>query len=295
MVREFLTPEIISKIDSLHFRARRVVEGFIVGNHKSPYHGFSAEFSEHRAYGIGDEIKNIDWKLYGKTDRYYVKQFEEETILRAHLLLDKSRSMNYGSGALTKMEYAQTLFASFCYLMLKQQDAVGLTLFDTDIQKFIPPRSKSSHLNVLLTELSKMKVGGETSIAPILHKIAERIHKRGLIILISDLFDDPQKTFNGLKHFKYNGHEVVVFHILDPEEMEFNFNERTRFIDKETGQKITTDPWHIKKDYQAEMKKFCEFYKFNCRKNKMDYVQITTEQNLDEVVANYLIKRNGLK
>jgi len=295
LAREFLSPEIISKIDSLHFRARRVVEGFIVGNHKSPYHGFSAEFSEHRAYGIGDEIKHIDWKLYGKTDRYYVKQFEEETNLRAHLLLDQSSSMNYGSGPLTKLEFAQTLFASFCYLMLKQQDAVGLTLFDTDIQKFIPPRSKSSHLNVLLSELSKMSPGGETSIAPILHKIVEKIHKRGLIILISDLFDEPQKTFNGLKHFKYNGHEVVVFHILDPEEMELNFKERTRFIDKETGQKITTDPWHIKNAYKEEMQSFCDYFKFNCRKNKMDYIQIFTDQNLDEVVANYLIKRNSFK
>jgi len=293
--REFLTPEIISKIDSLYFRARRVVEGFIVGNHKSPYHGFSAEFSEHRAYGQGDEIRHIDWKLFGKTDRFYVKQFEEETNLRAHLLLDQSSSMNYGSGALTKLEFAQTLFASFCYLMLKQQDAVGLTLFDTEIQKFIPPRSKSSHLNILLKTLSNMNSGGETSIAPILHKIADRIHKRGLIILISDLFDDPQKTFNGLKHFKYNGHEVVVFHILDPKEMELDFKERTRFIDKETGQKITTDPWHIKNDYKEEMQKFCNYYKSNCRKNKMDYIQIFTNQNLDEVVANYLIKRNSLK
>ena len=295
MQREFLTPEIISKIDSLHFRARRVVEGFIVGNHKSPYHGFSAEFSEHRAYGLGDEIKHIDWKLFGKTDRYYVKQFEEETNLRAHLILDQSSSMNYGSGPLTKIEFAQTLLASFAYLMLKQQDAVGLTLFDTKIQKFIPPRSKSSHLNALLSTLSKMSPGGETAIAPILHKIAERIHKRGLIILISDLFDNPQKTFNGLKHFRYNGHEVVVFHILDPDELELNFKDRTRFIDKETGQKITTDPWHIKTAYKEEMNDFCDFYKFNCRKNKIDYIQISTSQNMDEVVANYLIKRNSFK
>lgn len=295
MQRDFLTPEIISKIDSLHFRARRVVEGFIVGNHKSPYHGFSAEFSEHRAYGKGDEIKHIDWKLFGKTDRYYVKQFEEETNLRAHLILDYSSSMNYGSGPLTKMEFAQTLCASFSYLMLKQQDAVGLTLFDTDIQKFIPPRSKSNHLNVLLSSLSKMSPGGETAIAPILHKIADRIHKRGLIILISDLFDNPEKTFNGLKHFRYNGHEVIVFHILDPQEMEFNFKERTRFVDKETGQKITTDPWHIKASYNIEMQKFCDYYKFNCRKNKMDYIQIFTNENMDEVVAKYLIKRNALK
>ena len=294
MAREFLTPEIISKIDSLQYRARMVVEGFIVGHHKSPYHGFSAEFSEHRAYGIGDEIKHIDWKLFGKTDRYYVKQFEEETNLRAHLLLDQSNSMNYGSGALTKLEYAQTLFASFCYLMLKQQDAVGLTLFDTEIRKFIPPKSKSSHLNVLMSILANMSPGGETSIAPILHKIADKIHKRGLIILISDLFDDPQKTFNGLKHFRYNGHEVVVFHILDPEEMDLNFKERIRFVDKETGEKITTDPWHIKQAYKTEMQKFCDFYKTSCRKNRMDYIQVFTNQRLDEVVANYLIKRNRL-
>ena len=295
MSREFLTPEVISKIDSLQFRARMIVEGYIVGHHKSPFHGFSAEFSEHRAYGIGDEIKHIDWKVFGKTDRYFVKQFEEETNLRAHLLLDQSSSMNYGSGALTKLEYAQTLFASFCYLMLKQQDAVGLTLFDTKIRKFIPPRSKSSHLNVLISALANMKSGGETSIAPILHEIAEKIHKRGLIILISDLFDDPQKTFNGLKHFRYNGHEVVLFHILDPEEMELNFKERIRFVDKETGEKITTDPWHIKQAYKTEMQDFCDYYKINCRKNRMDYIQVFTNQRLDEVVANYLIKRNSFR
>ncbi|MAJ45147.1 MAG: DUF58 domain-containing protein [Candidatus Marinimicrobia bacterium] len=295
MQRDILTPEIISKIDNLHFRARRVVEGFIVGKHKSPYHGFSAEFSEHRAYGPGDEIKHIDWKLFGKTDRYYVKQFEEETNLRANLILDQSNSMSYGSGHLTKLDFAQTLLASIAYLMLKQQDAVGLTVFDTDIKKFIPPRSKSSHLNVLLSTLSNLDSGGETSIAPILHKIAEKIHKRGLIILVSDLFDNPKETFNGLKHFRHKGHEVVVFHILDNEEIELSFKDRVRFIDKETGQKITTDPWHIKTSYIKEIKTFCDYYKYNCRKNKIDYVNIFTNQSLDKVISDYLIKRNSLK
>lgn len=295
MYKNYLTPEIISKIDNLYFRARRVVEGFIVGNHQSPYHGFSAEFSEHRAYGLGDEIKHIDWKLYGKTDRYYIKQYEEETNLQTHLIMDSSHSMDYGSGALTKMEYAKTLFASFSYLMLKQQDAVGLTLFDSKIQKFIKPSSKSNHLNILLRTLSNINPHGETAIAPILHKIAERIHKKGLVILISDLFDDPKKTFNGLKHFKYKGHEVVIFHILDPQEVKLNFNNSTKFIDKETKRTITTDPRTIKIEYEKEVKEFCDFYRINCRKNKIDYIQIFTDQNIDYILANYLKKRNSLK
>ncbi len=292
---QYLTPEIISRLDNLSLKARMVVEGFIVGLHKSPYHGFSVEFSEHRAYGAGDEIRHIDWKLWGKTDRFFVKQFEEETNLKSYILVDQSRSMDYGSDEnQTKLDYAQTLSASMGYLMLKQQDAVGLTLFDSKIRAMIPSRSKSSHLNVLLSQMQKISPGPETHIAPVLHQTAEAIKKRGLIILISDMFDNPEDILSGLKHFRYKGHEVIVFHILDPKELSLDFSERTRFRDMETGEELITEPWHIQQDYQKTMVDFCNYYKNMCGHHNIDYVQITTDQSLDLCLTEYLIKRKRI-
>lgn len=291
---QYLTPEIISRLDNLSLKARLVVEGFIVGLHKSPYHGFSVEFSEHRAYGPGDEIRHIDWKLWGKTERYFVKQYEEETNLRSYLLVDQSKSMDYRSKNISKLEYSQILAASLGYLMLKQQDAVGLSLFDSEIRSTIPSRSKSSHLNVLIGEMSKIQPGPETKISPVLHHFAEAIKKRGLIILISDLFDDPEKILSGLKHFRHKRHEVIVFHILDSQEMKLDFTKRTMFKDMETGEKIVTEPWHIQNDYQKTMKEFCNFFKLHCRRNNIDYIPITTDKPLDIALGEYLIKRKRL-
>ena len=288
-----LKPDIISKLNSLSLKARYVVEGFIVGLHKSPYHGFSVEFSEHRGYGPGDEIRHIDWKLWGKTDRYFIKEFEEETNLKAYLLIDQSLSMTYKSVSITKLDYAQILAASLAFLMLKQQDAVGLTLFDNQIRLNIPPRSKKSHINNLLSHMQNIKPGPETSISPVLHKTAEGIKKRGLIILISDLFDDPQKILSGLQHFRYKGHEVIVFHILDTQELNLNFSKRTKFKDMESGEEITTDPWHIQKDYQKNIQLFCTHLKENCMKNKIDYIRISTNSPLDIALSEYLIKRKN--
>ena len=289
-----LTPDIIARLDNLSLKARMVVEGFMAGYHKSPYHGFSVEFSEHRAYGPGDEIRHIDWKLFGKTDRYYIKQFEEETNLRTYILLDQSKSMEYKSVAMSKLEYAQTLSAALCYLMLKQQDAVGLTLFDEKIQDYTPPRSKSSHLKVLYNKMNKIKAGTDTNIAPVLHHTAEMIKKRGLIILISDLFDDPENIISGLKHFRYRGHEVIVFHTLDPQELMLDFKQHTRFRDMETGEEIITQPWHIQKDYQKNMKSYCDYFKSSFRTNHIDYVTLNTNEPLDLAFSEYLIKRRRI-
>lgn len=291
---QYLTPELISRLDNLSLKARMVVEGFIVGMHKSPYHGFSVEFSEHRAYGPGDEIRHIDWKLWGKTERYYVKQFEEETNLRSHILLDQSRSMAYKSGEISKLEYAQMLSASLAYLMIKQQDAAGLTLFDSKVRSFVPSRSKSSHLNVILGQMNKIKPGPETDIAPILHQSAEAIKKRGLIILVSDLFDEPEDIVTGLKHFRHKGHEVIVFQILDPQELELDFTDRTLFRDMETREEIITEPWHIQNDYQKNMRGYCDFIQRQCRQNMIDYVRLTTDQPLDLALSEYLIKRKRI-
>ncbi len=290
----YLTPDIISRLDNLSLKARMVVEGFIVGLHKSPYHGFSVEFSEHRSYGPGDEIRHIDWKLWGKTERYYVKQFEEETNLRSHLLVDQSRSMAFKSGAVSKLNYAQVLAASLAYLMIKQQDAAGLTLFDSEIRSYVPSRSKTSHLNVLLGQMDHINPGPETRISPILHKTAEAIRKRGLIVLISDLFDDPDEMISGLKHFRHKGHEVIVFHILDPQELTLDFTNRTLFKDMETKEEIITEPWHIQKDYQKSLRDFCDHIQNRCRRNHIDYVRLTTDQPLDLALVEYLIKRKRM-
>ena len=289
-----LTPDIISRLNNLSLKARFVVEGFIVGLHKSPYHGFSVEFSEHRAYGAGDEIRHVDWKLWGKTDRFFIKQFEEETNLKSYLLVDQSLSMTYKSKNITKLEYAQILAASLGYLMLKQQDAVGLTLFDDRIRVNIPARSKRSHLNIILSQMQNIIAGPETTIAPVLHKTAEAIKKRGLIILISDLFDDPDKVLSGLQHFRYKGHEVIVFHVLDPQELTLDFTQRTRFRDMESGEEIVTDPWHIQSDYQKSMEQFCDYIKSNCRQKNIDYVQLSTDLPLDIALSEYLIKRKRI-
>jgi len=290
----YLTPEIISKLNNLSIKARFVVEGFIVGLHKSPYHGFSVEFSEHRSYGAGDEIRHIDWKLWGKTDRFFIKQYEEETNLKSYLLLDQSLSMTYNSHYMSKLEYSKVLAASLSYLMLKQQDAIGLTLFDEKIRTNIPAKSKKSHLNLILSQMQNTNPGPETKIAPVLHQAAEAIKKRGLIILMSDLFDDPEKIISGLKHFRYKGHEVIVFHILDPKEISLDFNQRTKFRDLESGQEIVTDPWHIQLDYQKNMDKFCNYIKTSCRQNNIDYVKISTELPIDMALSEYLIKRRKL-
>ena len=205
----------VAMLDSISMKAKLVVEGYIIGQHRSPYHGFSVEFAEHRSYEPGDEVKHIDWKLYGKTNRLYVKRFEEETNLRAHLILDTSKSMTYASGKVTKLDYGSYLLAALSYLMISQQDAAGVVLFDEKIRSFVPPKSTPSHLNTLLNTLDVKQPGNDTKIEAVLHEMAERINKRGLVIIISDLLDDPKSILNGLKHFRHKNQEVILFHILD--------------------------------------------------------------------------------
>jgi len=292
--RKYLHPEVAAKLGNMSLRARLVVEGYIIGLHKSPYHGFSVEFAEHRAYGPGDEIRHIDWKLYGKTDRYYVKQYEEETNLRSYLIMDISKSMTYRSKNISKLEYASYLTAALSYLMLNQKDGIGLILFDKKIQSFIPPRSTSSHLNTIFSQLDQINSGEDTQLGNVLHEMADRIKKRGLIILISDLFDDFDAIIGGLKHFRYNKQEVIVFHILDRQELNFNFNTRTRFKDMETGELVTTEPWQIRNSYKDLMLEFQDKYRKQCRKRLIDYIPLFTDQDLDIALSQYLRKREKL-
>ena len=289
--RKYLDPLIVAKIDNMALRARLVVEGYLIGQHKSPYHGFSVEFAEHRAYGSGDEIRHIDWKLYGKTDRYYVKRYEEETNLRSYILLDTSQSMTYGSGAITKLEYGSYLSAALTHLMLNQRDAMGLVLFDEKIRKFIPPRAAPSHANIIMGALDKIQSANDTQIRPTLDYMAERIKKRGLVILISDLLDDPGQVLMGLNHFRHNKQEMIVFHLLDRQELEFQFGNRTKFRDLETNETITTEPWHIRSAYQELIEIQQRKYRLGCRNQRIDYVPLFTDQPLDLALNEYFNKR----
>lgn len=292
--RKYLEPEMVARLSNMSLRARLVVEGYIIGQHKSPFHGFSVEFAEHRTYGPGDEIRHVDWKLYGKTDRYFVKQYEEETNLRSYILLDTSRSMEYKSNKISKLDYGNYLSAALAYLMINQQDGVGLTLFDNQIQKFIPPRSKPSHINTILSHLDKTGSGKDTDVGIVLHEMAERIKKRGLVILISDLFDETENIMKGLKHFRHNKQEIIVFHIMDRKELDFNFTNRTKFKDMETGEQITTEPWKIRKIYQQAIRSYQDELRLRCREQKIDYVPLFTDQNLDLALNEYLKKRQRL-
>tara|TARA_Y100001960_G_C14683921_1_gene832713 strand:- start:370 stop:1266 length:897 start_codon:yes stop_codon:yes gene_type:complete len=292
--KNLLSSGIINKIDSLALRAKLVVEGFLAGLHKSPYHGFSVEFAEHRPYEYGDDVKYIDWKLWAKTDKLFIKQFEEETNLKCYILLDRSKSMKYASDKLSKFEYSKSLAASLAYLMIKQQDAVGLSTFDNKINLTMPPKTKPSHFNLIAQTLHNAKTGNTTKVSNVLHVLAQSIKKRGLIILISDLVDSHEDIMNGLKHFRYKGHEVIVFHILDPREIDLNFNESVKFIDLESDESITTDPRQVKAAYQKEIKDLIASYKNQCRKNKIDFINISTSDSLENSLINYLIKRNKL-
>ena len=292
--RKYLRPETVALLNSMSLRARLVVEGYIIGHHRSPYHGFSVEFAEHRSYEPGDEIKHIDWKLFGKTDRLYVKRYEEETNLRAYIILDTSKSMLYSSAEVSKLSYANSLAASLSYLMINQQDAVGIAKFSEKIDTFIPPKARPSHLNLILSQLDDKDSGNDTQIGMVLHELADRIKKRGMVILISDLLDKPENIMKGLKHFRHQNQEVIVFHIQDRKESEFDFDTRTKFFDMETGEEIVTEPWHIRSNYNELISKLESNYKSNCRENLIDYVPLFTDQSLDIGITEYLIKRSKL-
>ncbi|EQB62623.1 MAG: hypothetical protein RBG1_1C00001G0202 [candidate division Zixibacteria bacterium RBG-1] len=292
--KKYLRPDIVSRLSGLEIKARLVVEGFIAGLHRSPYHGFSVEFAEHRQYMPGDPLKNIDWKVYSRTDRFFVKEFEEETNLKAYLLLDISGSMGYHSNGISKLEYGSYLCAALSYLMLQQRDSVGLVVFDQKIQKYIPPKSAATHLHVLLSELDKIQASQTTNVSSALHEMAERIKRRGLIILLSDLFDSPEKIMSGLKHFRHRKHEVIVFHILDPRERDFSFPQEAIFKDIETQEEILTSPWQIQKDYQAKLQEWIEKYRLESRESLIDYVLLDTSVPFDEALFAYLSKRQRL-
>lgn len=293
--KNFLDPSFISKLNSLELKARLVVEGFMVGLHKSPYHGFSVEFSEHRAYMQGDNLKDVDWKVFGKTEKYFIKQYEEETNLRSYVFLDTSNSMAYSSGNnISKLDYSLTLAAALSYLMIHQQDAVGLTLYSEKINKFLPPKSSRAYLQEILKNLANVAASEKTNTAESLSEAAEKIKRKGLVIIISDFFDDINSVLKALKHFSYKKNEVIVFQVLDPMEKTFSFGRDAIFKDLETGDELTTQPYQIQKAYREAMSEFTGRIKTECLNSNIDYNLIETSDPYDKALFRYIQKREKL-
>ena len=289
--RQFLDPAVVARLGTLELKARTVVEGFLSGLHRSPFKGFSVEFAEYRQYMPGDDLSTIDWKVYARTDRHYVKKFEEETNLDCHILLDVSGSMNYGSRGLTKHEYAQCLAASLGYLMNRQRDRVGLAAFDDAIRVMLPASARSGHLRSLLITLEQAKLGTLTNVSKPLHQLADTLNKRGMVVLISDLLDDPEQVVRGLKHFQFRGTEVVVFQVLDPDEIEFPFERTTRFEDLETADEVMAVPSMVREHYLKAIGALLERYKRELGSAGIDYHLLRTDQPLELALMAYLSTR----
>jgi uncharacterized protein (DUF58 family) len=278
-------------VRSLELQARLIVEGYLSGMHKSPYHGFSVEFAQHREYVPGDDIKHIDWKVYGRTGRFYLKQYEEETNLVLWILLDTSESMRYGSGPVTKYDYACMTAAALAYLTLHQSDSVGLVTFDSQVRSFLRPSSQASHLKEIVHVMNRGCGDQKTSLAPIFHDLAERISRRAILVLLSDLFDEPATILAGLKHLRYKRHEVAVMNVLDAAETDFPFQEATLFRGLEQFPELLTDPRSLRDGYLAELAAFVAEMQHGCRSQDIDYVQLRTDANLGVALSSYLASR----
>ena len=290
--RPFLDPAVVARLGTLELKARTIVEGFLSGLHRSPFKGFSVEFAEYRQYIPGDDLSTIDWKVYARSDRYYVKKFEEETNLDCHLMLDVSGSMGYGSHhAMTKFEYGAVLAASLAYLMNRQRDAVGLTAFDESIVQMLPASSRPGHLRAVLVTLDRLQTAHRTDVSKPLHLLAESLTKRGMVVLISDLLDDPDAIIRGLKHFLYRGIDVIVFHVLDPDEIDFPFDRATRFEDLETNEEVLAVPGAVRDHYLKAMGDLVERFRHELGAAGIDYVQLNTKHPLELALLSYLSTR----
>ena len=291
---QYLKPEVIQQVSRLDLRAKFIVEGFIAGLHKSPFHGFSVEFSEHRKYVPGDDIRGIDWSVYAKTDRYYIKKFQAETNLEAYLLIDCSGSMDFATGKyMRKMDYAICLASALGHMMIRQQDPIGLFAFDEKIRRFLPPKSKRSHLIDMLTVLSRIKPFGQTNLSQTLHEVAARLKKRSLVILISDMLGDQESIIKGLHHLKHGGHDIIIFQIFDHAEANFDFDGQYFFTDPETNQQLKSDSSAVKKAYLNEIQEFIETYKNQCNAIRADFVPVVNSMTFDKALIEYLAQRSN--
>jgi len=285
--KNFLDPSFISKLNSLELKARLVVEGFMVGMHKSPYHGFSVEFSQHRAYMQGDNLKDVDWKVFGKTEKYFIKQYEEETNLRCNIFLDTSNSMAYSSGNnISKLDYSITLAAALSYLMVH--------LYAEKINKYLPPKSSRAYLQEILKILANVKASEKTNTAMSLSETAEKLKRKGLVVIISDFFDEIDSVLKAIKHFSYMNSEIIVFQVLDPMEKSFSFGKDAIFKDLETGDELTTQPYQIQKAYREAMVEFTGRIKTECLNSNIDYNLIDTSDPYDKALLRYIQKRSRL-
>jgi uncharacterized protein (DUF58 family) len=291
---KYLDPEILSGIGSLEIVARQVVEGLRIGLHRSPVRGISSEFTAYRQYVAGDEIRQIDWKAYARFNRYYIKQFDAETNFVANLLLDGSQSMTYGSGKISKLEYAKYLAASMAYLTVNQGDSVGVGMFDGELQNYIQPKSNLSILSDISGEMEKLEPQPRTNVGAVLHEFANRMSQRGFVMLFSDLFDNTEEFISGLNHLRFGGHNVVLFHVLDRYEIEFPLNGMWKFIGLEGEGELVTQPARVRENYLKEFESFIREIKTSCDKAEVDYVMVNTSDPIEHTISNYLLQRSAL-
>ena len=293
-LQKYLDPKVLSKITRLDLQARLVVEGFISGLHRSPFHGFSVEFASHREYVPGDDIKHIDWKVQARTDRFYIKQYEEETNLKATFLLDCSESMHYrrsGRDVMSKYEYAAAVAASLAFLLLEQQDAVGLGVFDTDVRTYVPASANPNQIKTLVHAIDNVSLEAKTSLEHICHSMAEKIARRGLVCIVSDLFVDIDGLLRGLQHFRHYDHEVMVMHIMDADELSFPFQGNTMFKGLEQTGRLVVEPRSLRQGYLRAVERFCREVKRKCINSRVDYKLISTDDHLDAALLSFLAAR----
>ena len=293
---KYVDATVLNKITRLELKARQIVEGFIAGMHRSPYKGFSVEFAEHREYSPGDDLRHLDWKVFGRSDRLMLKEYELETNLRTHILLDTSNSMEYRSSDLSKLELACFIAASMAYLILKQADSVSVTTFDKELRQRLPSSNAMGHMRAVLGTLVGAKAEETTDLETVFHATAERIGRRSLVIVISDLFDDAEKILKALQHFRYRRHDVIIFHVLDEHELTFPFRRLTQFEGlEEPDLKLRVDPEALRRAYLDEVNSFCKEIEHGCLGMMVDYHRISTDQRLDARLAEYLVRRLGTR
>ncbi len=291
----YLQSDIIARAEALGLKARAIVEGLRVGEHKSPYRGFSVEFVQHREYVPGDDIRHIDWKVYGRSERYTIKQYEQETNFIGHILVDASRSMLYGEGDSNKLEYAKLLAATLAYLIIHQRDSASLSVFDAAWRTQLPPSGQPGHMQSILRALESTQPEEKTAIGPLLNELADKVRRRGLVFLISDCFDEVDRILHGLRHLRFNGHEVTVFHVLHPDETEFPFEGMVRFDGIEERERLLTRPHLIRPAYLRALRRYLEELQKGCEGHRCDYVRMVTSRPLGDSLAEYLARRLRVK
>jgi len=287
----FLDPSVLTGLDNLELRARVVVEGFLSGLHKSPHRGFSVEFNDYRHYHRGDDMRHVDWRLYARSDKFYIKQYEDETNVRCMILLDTSASMTYGSGSMSKLNYGVTLASALAYFVMRQRDAVGLITFDEEIRNYLPPRCRQPHLMRILRTLSSVQSGKRTNVVKPLTDLATSLGKKSIVVLVTDLLDDEDRIIGTLKNLRAMGHDVIIFQLMDADELTFPFTEASEFIDMENNESFTTSPAAIREAYLDNLNEFLAYCKKQCQGSGVDYCLMNTAEPLDEALSAYMTKR----